>query len=134
LELLVVVAVVAMVMATMPTLYGAIVPSYRVRQFANEIADKARELRAQSQVNSAIYTMAFVQGGEAYQVGSESVSGPSGVTLNFEPAFSWKISLLNELEFYPNGASSGGTVTVKRGNVEAQVDIDWMTGGVMVDQ
>ena len=36
------------------------------------------------------------------------------------------------IRFYPDGSSSGGTITVARDNTAYDVSVDWLLGGVRV--
>ena len=46
--------------------------------------------------------------------------------------------ILNEgrgaIRFYPDGSSTGGRITVKAGERQYLVDVDWLTGRVSIDE
>lgn len=134
LEMLVFLAIVSMIVAATPSVYSALVPNYRAREFANELADAARQLRLTAQQDGEVHTLEIADGTNAYWIDGQQADGPSGVRLGFSPAYAWHAQSVTKLEFYPNGASSGGTLTVSAGRIQVDVDVDWATGSVQVQQ
>lgn len=137
LELLVVVALVAMVLSAMPSVYGQLVPSYRVRQFADDLANHARALREHARRHQVVTEIRYVQSGQAFLALGENISVPASVTVEFTPS-----SIAGQesqtgggaVSFYPTGASTGGTFVVSGNGVRSQVVINWLSGAIEVRQ
>lgn len=134
LEMLVILAIVSMFMAAMPTLYTVLVPNFQVRQFAYDIADTARSLRTQAKTNREIHVIQIVEGSNSLLVDGEAMPGPDAMVLGFDADFAWNTAYSDRIEFYPNGASSGGTITLEKGGLSIAVKIDWASGRVEVEQ
>lgn len=134
LEILVVLAITSMIAATAPTVYAALVPGYQVRQFANDLANNARRLRMQAQKKRSLHVLEFVENSNVYRIDGEVIEGPEGLKLDLDPSTAWNLALADKIEFYPNGATSGGLVKLSYGNVSVKVRIDWTTGKIEVEQ
>lgn len=134
LELLVVVAIIAMALAATPTLYARMVPNFEVRQFASDVATFARRARERAKRSQTVTGFLYSPAGEVLaSLDDEELSIPSGVAISFERAVDWHNVAENRVEFYPSGASSGGRIEIRRGGVMAAVTIDWVSGAVKVE-
>ncbi|NVJ70800.1 MAG: hypothetical protein HWE08_10630 [Alphaproteobacteria bacterium] len=141
LELLVVLAIISMIVLSVPTAYSVLVPNLQVRQYANDLANLARELKHEAVRYNSVTGLIF-------DPTAKTVSGlgwhdsdlakelevPSDVMVSFERQMKWKVPSDNRVEFYPTGGTSGGVLSVERGNVRVDVAIDWMSGGIQVQQ
>ena len=134
LELLVVIAIASLIVAATPTVYAALVPQFQVREFANAIADKAKEARRLAKTDGAIHWIEVVNGANTLIVDGEPFEGPDAVVIAFQAEQSWKQTAQNRIEFYPNGATSGGVISLEAGNIESTVSIDWASGKIKVQQ
>lgn len=137
LELLVVVALVAMVLSAMPGVYGQLVPSYRVRQFAEDLANHARALREHARSHQVVTEIRYVQSDQAFLALGEDISVPASVTVEFTAS-----SIMNHqsdqdggsVSFYPTGTSTGGTFNISGNGMQTQVVINWLSGAIEVRQ
>ena len=134
LELLVVLAIVAMMMASAPTLYGRIVPSFEVRQFAADVATFARRAREKARLSQQVTGFVYSPGTKTLVSIDGNLPFPSGMVVEFVRPVPWGNVGENRVEFYPSGASSGGTFDISRGAASAEVEINWVSGAVKVTQ
>jgi general secretion pathway protein H len=147
LELLVVVAIIAMLMAVAPTAYGLFVPNFQARQFANELANVARDMRRHAVEAKVVNTIHlpedssmlrlsryYLDGSGVVQHDAAMLEAPVALTVTLAHPGGWQAAGNADVEFYPSGGSSGGVFTVARGEVRVLVEIDWITGAVAVQQ
>jgi len=144
LEAIIVVAIVAMLMSAAPTVFSIFVPNFKARQFANDIANTARDLRRLAAKTQRVTTLRFDEDTEelSFYFWNEDVADwstrtldpPVTLSVEFAQEMDWATVDANTVDFYPSGGSSGGQFTVGRGGVSVEVDIDWVTGAVEVRQ
>ncbi len=134
LELLVVLAIISLIVSAAPTVYSNVVPTFQVRQFANDLATQLRQLRDRSRAESKISVMDFDGSSNASALSAIGVTVPDDVTATFEPAEIWATDGMTQLQFFPTGSSNGGTVTLRRDTLEVVIRIDWVSGAVQVEQ
>lgn len=157
LELLVVIAIISLVVMAAPAIYASVIPSYELRQFANELAGAGRDLREQALVSGRPSSLLFDvdQDPDACLVEARSDSvrvvicsdddtiaalrGEKRLLLDgIEVIFSGEEAYWGapeeRVDFYSNGASSGGSVLLRRGNLEVTVSYDWISGAVEAKQ
>lgn len=134
LELLIVVAIIGLISAAAPTVYAGLVPQFQVRQFAEDIADKARELRILARQDGTIHWMEFANGSNTVLVDGEPWAGLDDMSLVFNAENTWSGASTDRVEFYPNGSNSGGDIALSIRNIEVVVTFDWVTGAAEVKQ
>lgn len=134
LEMLVVVAILSLVVFSAPTAYSVIVPNFQVRQFANEVANTARDLRRDAIREQSIKTLNFLPGAQAIHSPDRELDVPGGVNVIFSRTMQWRSVEAGKIEFYPTGGSSGGQFEIRRGGVSATVIVDWVSGATKVLQ
>lgn len=134
LELLVVIALMALLALSAPTLYARIVPQFQVRQYANEIAYKLRELRREAIDEGEEKSIIYSSGAERVFDIETSFSLAGDVTVVFDPTSPWNTASTETITFYPSGASNGGSFQISKDEISAEVTVDWMSGAVEVSQ
>lgn len=143
LEVLIVVAILSMTVAAAPTAYSVVYPNYQVRQYANDLANLARDLRRDAIRTQQVTAMAYTEGGGGIAVtdpptdlepGARSIPSPDGIEISFTQTMDWKNVGASRVEFYPSGATSGGVFEIARGGISVDVTIDWASGAVEVAQ
>jgi len=40
---------------------------------------------------------------------------------------------IGHLRFYPDGSSSGGRITLEWGNLSSKIDVNWLSGAIVID-
>jgi len=139
LEMIVVIAILAMATLAAPVLYTQLVPSFQLRQHAYDIAYVARALREEARLQSKTTGLVVDEAknsvratGSATKVPVVDISGE--VTVAYAPAFEDMEVTTGTIYFYPTGASTGGTITLSRGNLDVAIKVDWVSGAVEVKQ
>ena len=136
LELLVVLAILGIVVALGAPALHRMVPGVELNTSAQTVATALREARGLAIASNAEVTLVVELGDRALRVGD----GPP-VRL----ASSFGITLLTatrelidagtgQIRFYPDGTSTGGRITLTRGNRRYHVVVDWLTGRVALGE
>jgi len=133
-EMLVVMAIIAMVLTIAPSIYAGVIPSYEVRQFANDVANAARDMRRQARITGSVQSLIIDTNEQQLISQSAALDVPDDVILSFEAATVYGFPLNDEVRFYSSGASSGGTLLLERGNLRVEVSFDWLSGAIEVHQ
>lgn len=133
-EMLVVMAIIAMVLTIAPSIYAGIIPGYEVRQFANDVANEARGMRRQARITGSVKSLIIDTDAQQLISQSAALDVPDDVVLSFESATAYGFPLSDEVQFYSSGASSGGILVLERGNLRVEVSFDWLSGAIEVHQ
>jgi general secretion pathway protein H len=134
-ELLLVLVIAAMVAAVAPPLLSAAMPGLQLKSTAREMAAALRYARGQAiagqqegMVNLDLEERRFAVTGR-----SNDYAIPDGIAVLLDTVRS---ELHGErggaIRFYPDGSSTGGRVTLSRGESSYKVDVDWLTGRVRI--
>ncbi|MCJ9430039.1 prepilin-type N-terminal cleavage/methylation domain-containing protein [Kordiimonas marina] len=134
LELMVVLAIISMVVTAAPVIYERLIPSYRTRQFANDLADSLRAMRETARREGKVTQLSFDPKDGLLSSGSIQLNIPSGTSAEYVPDPTAQSAGSSSLMFFPTGASTGGTVKVQRNNLLVLVKVDWISGAVEVKQ
>ena len=134
-ELLLVLAVIGLVIATAPPLINRGMPSLEVRAAAREIAAGMR--RARSQAIHANRETRFTIDTERkrYAIGKAGDwrALPERVDVEVETARSEVIDdAVAAVRFYPDGSATGGRITASGAERTYHVMLDWLTGTVSI--
>jgi general secretion pathway protein H len=131
-ELLVVLAVLALVMALVPPYLVGAAARAQLTSAAHEIALALRETRSLAVRQGR--PERFVVDGEA---GTFRAAGgalrrlPAGMILSLAAlADNRAAAARGAILFFPDGGSTGGRLRLKQGERQADVAVDWLTGGV----
>lgn len=127
-ELLVVLAIIGLVVATAPVLLKAAMPSLQTRAAARALADDLRMARASAIAAGAPVVVRFVPERQVYLVGETSHALPDGVRFALPPRGAQAI------RFFPDGSSSSGAVIVGTATQSHRVTADWLTGRIAIDE
>jgi general secretion pathway protein H len=136
-ELLVALAVIGMVMAAIPLMAGGPRPHAEVRAAAIEVASALRQTR--SQAVSGFKSEVFVLDTERhlYRVGAGGKAKrlPEALTLSLYTARGeLESESIGRIRFFADGSATGGRVTLGEDGRRYVVAVDWLTGGVEVEQ
>jgi general secretion pathway protein H len=135
LELLVVLALMALVAGLVIPTFGDGVPESQLRAAARQVAAGLRVARSEavSQKREAFVVLDLE--GRRFKVDRDprEYALPRGVGIKL---FTAQHDLVDEktgaIRFFPDGGSNGGRVTLASGERKYEVDVDWLTGRVAI--
>ena len=142
LELLVVLAIAALLVALVPPVVSAVVPGARLKVTARELAVDLRDARHQAIARNAVVGVTFRFDPPAYHVdGAPERRAPDGVsfvvvgdgTAQVHAAKAGRLDAAREaytLSFFPDGSSTGATIRVLGDQGGYTVDVGWLMGRV----
>jgi general secretion pathway protein H len=136
-EVLVVLAIIGLVLATIPLMAGDRRPGAETRAAAIEVASALRQARSRAvaQFRSEVFVLDTEE--HSYQVGAAGPKKalPEELSLSLYTARS---ELQDEgtgrIRFFPDGSATGGRVTLARDNRQYVVAVDWLTGSVSLEE
>ncbi|MGE5090223.1 MAG: GspH/FimT family protein [Candidatus Levyibacteriota bacterium] len=135
LELLIVLALMAMITAFVFPMFGGPVSTSGLRASARSIAAGLRLARSEavSQRRETFLTLDVANRRFKVDDDPRVHALPKGVELKL---FTAQNDLVNDkvgaIRFYPDGGSNGGRITVAAGARKFDVDVDWLTGRVAI--
>ena len=134
-ELLIVLAIMAIVAAFVMPMFGAPVSTSELRASARQLAAGLRLAQSEA-VSQRRETFLWLDvAGRRFKVDNDPQlhTLPSKIDLKL---FTAQNDLVNEnigaIRFFPDGGSNGGRITVAAGTRKFDVDIDWLTGRVAI--
>ena len=103
---------------------------------ARTLASGLRQAQAQAMVTRRDAVLTVDVESREYILAGETE--PKGLPKNLElKLFTAQSEIASDskgaIRFYPDGSSTGGRITVKSGERQYLVDVDWLTGRVTVD-
>ena len=135
LELLIVIALMAIITALVVPMFGGPVSTSELRATARRLAAGLRLARSEA-VSERRETFLVVDvAGKRFKVDREAREHalPSKVDLKLFTAQNDLVSEnVGSIRFYPDGGSNGGRITVASGARKFDVDVDWLTGRVAI--
>jgi general secretion pathway protein H len=132
LEMLIVIAILAMVATSIPFMSRG--SGIELRGLGHELATELRGLREAAIRNHAVTEFTLEPQTGSYQLGSEEVALPPGVTVTYVVSEPPLIGDAPEhLAFYPDGSSTGGTITLTRSGALVTLSIGWMDGRISIN-
>ena len=139
LELLVVLAIAALLATLARPMFSAAVPGAKLRAEVLDLAVSLRASRNDAVSSSRRIGIVFDVEESKYTINDkEPVAFSSGIeflagalTLESLPHQSSKIPEY-ELKFYPDGSSTGASIELRNSAAGYRVDVDWLTGRVRV--
>jgi general secretion pathway protein H len=131
-ELLVVLAVAALVMTLVPPLLNGARAGAELTATAREIAAKLRETRSHAvRVGRSEVFLVDVRSGAFRAAGDALRHVPSGIRLSLLSANDERIDAgTGGIRFFADGSSTGGAVRLSQGERQSSVAVDWLTGRV----
>lgn len=130
-ELLVVLAIIALLITAIPALLQSAMPGARSLAAARGLAQDLRIARGQAIAGGNATAIRFDPARQVYllEPGDKPRTLPNAVRFSLQggkPAA--------QIGFYPDGSSTGGEVLVGDGTLRHRVAIDWLTGRVVIDE
>ena len=110
-------------------------PSRALRESASEIATTLRETRRHAQARQS--RMRFLVNTESGQFGIQGSQPWRALPEDMNVQLTTGRSLLTGnhtggIDFFPDGSSTGGRVSLSMADVSLRVDIEWLTGRIRV--
>lgn len=136
-ELLVVLLILSLLLAAVPIAYQRVLPGLELRSETREIARIFREARALAiQENRDMAVSIDVEERSLRTTGNGTVHRIlEGVIVTLEAASSEQIGEnAAQIRFFPNGASTGGRITLDRLGNRYHIEVDWLYGRVRIIQ
>lgn len=135
-ELLVVIALIALVLALMPGFIFRDQPTVDLQTAARAVADGLRQTRSQALFENRDRTFALDVENRRFRPGEQQALRQldRAVALSLVTARSEVMGEgIGRIRFFPDGSASGGRVRLALEGHEAEVSVDWLTGEVAID-
>ena len=135
LELLIVLAIMAIVAGFMIPMFGGPISTSELRSAARELAAGLRLAQSEAVSQRRQTFLVLDVAGKRFKVDNDPHEHrlPSKVELKLFTAQNDLVSdSVGSIRFFPDGGSNGGRITVASGDRKFDVDIDWLTGRVAI--
>ena len=139
-ELLVVLAIIALLVGLVRPLYSAAVPGARVRAEVLGLAVSLRQSRNRAISSGSVIAVEFDTEHARYTIGPDTVELPGSTQLFAAQRGVNPVQLIAtddpivRVEFYPDGSSTGANVELRNESASWQLGVDWLTGRIRVTQ
>lgn len=136
-EVLVVLAIIGLVLATIPLMAGDRRPGTETRAAAIEVASALRQTRSRAVAQFSSEVFVLDTEGHSYQIGAAGPRKtlPESLSLSLYTARSeLQDENTGRIRFFPDGSATGGRVTLARDNRQYVVAVDWLTGSVSLEE
>jgi len=137
LEILVVLMIATFMFTLVPPLFSGALPGVRLKGAARDLTVTLRDTRSRAIISNAEQILHLDMETRVYRVGNgKSVTLPEGTTLTLQPhaGETGPDTDQHTLRFYPDGSSSGGQITLQGDNRAYQLDVDWLTGNIRIEE
>jgi general secretion pathway protein H len=137
LELLIVVSIMAVVAAFAMPIFGSGPSTSALRSGARELAAGLRYARSEAVAKRHDTFVALDLAGRRFKVADDPQEHqlPKDADLKL---FTAQADIVNDttgaIRFFPDGGSNGGRITIGAGERKYDIDIDWLTGRVTIQQ
>jgi len=137
LELMLVLVIAALAVGLVPPLLSAAMPGLQLKSTAREMAAALRYARDQAAARQSEAVVLLDLEEHHYTVSgrNKTFAIPDGLEVELDTVAS---ELTGDrsggIRFYPDGSSTGGRVTLSRGERSFKVDVDWLTGRVQIGE
>jgi general secretion pathway protein H len=135
LELLIVLAIMAIVAGFVIPMFGGPVSTSELRSAARQLAAGLRLAQSEAVSQRRQTFLVLDVAGKRFKVDTDPQEHklPSKVELKLFTAQNDLVSeSVGSIRFFPDGGSNGGRITVASGDRKFDVDIDWLTGRVAI--
>jgi len=136
-ELLVVLVVIGLIAALAVPRLDRVAPNFNLRNTARELQAEFRQARSEAIRDNRESWLLFdvALGGWRRDGQSEFTAVTESVRLTLVTAQREQIDdARGRVRFFPDGTSTGGSVTLARGDLSYDVAVDWFDGRVSVDE
>ena len=135
LELLIVLAIMALIAGLALPLFGNGVSTTELRSSARQLAAGLRTARTEALAQRRETFLVLDVAGKRFKVDQDPREHrlPAGVELKLFTAQNDLVdATTGAIRFFPDGGSNGGRITVAAGTRKYEVDVDWLTGRVAI--
>jgi general secretion pathway protein H len=135
LELLIVLALMALITGIALPMFGGPISTSELRSSARQLAAGLRLARSEAVAQRRETFLVVDVAGKRFKVDRDPAEHrlPSRVELKLFTAQNDLVSeSVGSIRFFPDGGSNGGRITVASGPRKFDVDIDWLTGRVAI--
>ncbi|WP_457675319.1 GspH/FimT family pseudopilin [Thiolapillus sp.] len=135
LELLLVLALAAIMMVLVPMKVSSALPGTQLKSAARELAAGLRYARTHALISREESTLVLDTEKRNFRVSGRNrvYSIPASVDIDMLTAESeTRGDHVGGIRFFPDGGSTGGRITVSHGERGFGVDVDWLTGKVRI--
>ena len=135
LELLIVMALMAILAGVVMPMFGGGVSTTELRGSARQIAAGLRSARSEALAQRRETFLVLDVAGKRFKVDRDPREHklPAGVELKLFTAQNDLVDAsTGAIRFFPDGGSNGGRITIAAGTRKYEVDIDWLTGRVAI--
>ena len=135
-ELLVVIVIAGMMYALVPPMFGAGIAGTELKKAARQVAAGLRQTRGEAINQHKDVAMTLDLDDRVFNIGGgvRKYQLPKRVDLKVFTAQSEVDDSKAAIRFYPDGSSTGGRVTLGAGDKRFLVDVDWLTGRVVITE
>ena len=133
-ELLVVLVIVGLMAASLPSL-GRLQGQLQARAATRQIVSDLRLLRDEAVRGQTVTSLVWGSPTNHYRLEPSNVARtlPPGVSMGFVPEEPRLTGEVAGMEFFPDGSSSGGVLTVSSKGSRSGIRISWLSGEVTAD-
>ena len=135
LELLIVLAIIALVTGIVLPMFGGPVSTSELRASARQLAAGLRLARSEAVSERRETFLVLDVAGKRFKVDQDPREHklPSGIDLKLFTAQNDLVdATTGAIRFFPDGGSNGGRITLAAGTRKYEVDVDWLTGRVAI--
>lgn len=135
-ELLVVLAVMALLVAAAPALINTMRPGVEAKAAARTLANDLRGVRAAAIVANSETWVVLDAENKRYEIEPSGVMRklPRAVSLELRGPRGEESGKHIELRFFPDGSSTGGSIRIVSGNRQHWIVDHWLTGRITIDE
>jgi general secretion pathway protein H len=133
-EVLAVVMVIALAAGVVAVSIGGGITGMQVRTASRDLIAALRHTRGQAIVKREERVLLLDVENRRYEVpGRPAAELPGGMDLKLETARSEQVSdTVGGVRFYPDGSSTGGNIELIRGESVWRIEINWLTGEIVL--
>ncbi len=135
LELIVVMALMAILMTLVPPMISSALPGVQLKSASRELAAGLRFARNHALTAREESTLTLNVNGRSYKVTGRDKSYSIADDLKIElltAESETKGENIGAIRFFPDGGSTGGRITLSYGERAYGIDVDWLTGKVRI--
>ena len=136
LELLVVISIMAFVIGITAARFSGSSQSVKLKAETRQLIAHFRYTRVRALSESRIFAVTVIDEGRGYQVdpGAEIILLPPPIVMSLHSLSQGPEFSSEGISFYPDGSSSGGTITLsantENSTVNGSISINWITGEI----
>ncbi len=135
LELLVALVIASLAISIVVPRFAALIPGVEIRGETQKVSALLRLARSRAIASGEVVVLARIEEPIALEMTNNEDSlyiWPPSIDLEISSS-QQTVDAAQEIAFYPNGSSSGGTVTLNSASRSYQLSVDWLSGRVTID-